>query len=313
MKKKLFAVGLAAIVGTIGIAALAGCGGNKANANDPAADITRAVARESASGTRGAFDELVENKDGKTIDDALGEGKPLASCVEENNNTAGVITSVAQAYGKIGYVSLGSYLVNTDTVQALKVEGVEATTANVLNGSYKLSRPFNICYQDYDKLSDLAKNLIDYIESEAGQKIIGEDYINLPEGTGEGQVEIKDYTPYAGTETSLQITGSTSVGPLMKELVEAFEKANPNNKFTITITENGSGEGIKAAQDNEKTIGMASRALKAEELETLTGHQIATDGIAVIAKKGSEVENVTFDQLYNLYMNGTPIVVGEED
>lgn len=58
---------------------------------------------------------------------------------------------------------------------------------------------------------------------------------------------------------------------------------------------------------------MASRALKTEEAATLTARQIATDGIAVIVKKGSEAENVTFAQLYDLYINGTPIVVGEAD
>lgn len=311
MNKKILAISLAAAMSVTAVGVMAGC--NNGNKNDPAADITRAVAREPASGTRGAFDELVEGADGKTIDDALGEGKSLASCVEENSQTSGVITTVAQSYGKIGYVSLGSYLVNTDTVQAVKVEGVEATTANVLSGDYKLSRPFNIVYKSYDALSDLAKNLISFIESEEGQEIIGEDYINLPEGTGAGQVEVKDYTPYTGTETKLQITGSTSVGPLMLELIKAFEAKNPDKKFNITVTQNGSGEGITAAGEGKCDFGMASRALKTEEAATLTARQIATDGIAVIVKKGSEAENVTFAQLYDLYINGTPIVVGEAD
>ena len=93
----------------------------------------------------------------------------------------------------------------------------------------------------------------------------------------------------------------------------AFEAANPNNNFTITITGSGSGAGIADAQEGRNSIGMSSRALTDEEKTTLTERQIATDGIAVIVKKGSELENVTFDRIYNLYINGTPIVVGEAD
>ena len=69
MNKKILAISLAAAMSVTAVGVMAGC--NNGNKNDPAADITRAVAREPASGTRGAFDELVEGADGKTIDDAL--------------------------------------------------------------------------------------------------------------------------------------------------------------------------------------------------------------------------------------------------
>lgn len=304
MKKKILAIGLAAAMSVTAVGLMAGCGGN--GGDDTAADIIAAVAREPGSGTRSAFDELVANSEGTTIDDALESGS-LASIVSEESSTAAVITNVGRLYGMIGYASLGSYLENTDTVQAVNVNGVEATTENILSGDYELSRPFMLCYRDYDALSDLAKNLISFIESEAGQAIIGEDYINLPD------LDVQDYTAYNGSETTLTITGSTSVEPLMQDLVQAFENANPGNNFTITITGSGSGAGIADAQAGRNAFGMSSRALTDAEKETLTERQIATDGIAVIVKRGSEITNVTFDQLYNLYINGTPIVVGDED
>ena len=72
MNKKFLAIGVAAALSVTAIGVMAGC--NPTSGDDAAADITRAVAREAASGTRGAFDELVEGADGKTIDDALAEG-----------------------------------------------------------------------------------------------------------------------------------------------------------------------------------------------------------------------------------------------
>ena len=304
MKKKVLAIGLAAAMSVTAVGLMAGCGGN--GKDETTADIVAAVAREAGSGTRSAFDELVANADGTTIDNALKNGGGLASVVSEESSTAAVISNVSRAYGVIGYASLGSYLQNTDTVQAVNVNGVEATKQNILDDKYELSRPFNLCYQA-GTLSDLAENLILFIESEQGQAIIGEEYINLP------GVEVKEYTPYTGSETSLNVQGSTSVEPLMKQFVAAFEAANPGNNFTVNVVGNGSGAGITYATEHAGAIGMSSRALTDEEKQTLTEHQIAIDGIAVIVKKGSTLTNVTFDQLYNLYINGTPIVVGDED
>ena len=58
-----------------------------------------------------------------------------------------------------------------DTVKTVDFEGVEATAENVKNGSYTLSRPFNIVYKSEEDLSEAAKLFIDFIMSEAGQLI----------------------------------------------------------------------------------------------------------------------------------------------
>ena len=84
------------------------------------------LGREAGSGTRGAFEELLGIVD---------------SCVYagELDSTGGVKAKVASTEGTIGYVSLD---VVDDTVKALKLDGVEATEANIKAGSYLLSRPF---------------------------------------------------------------------------------------------------------------------------------------------------------------------------
>ena len=104
--------------------------------------------REDGSGTRGAFIELfgVEEKaaDGTKVDNTT---------VEANitNSTSVMMTSVAGDPYAIGYISLGSL---NDTVKAVKIDGAEATTDNVANGTYKVARPFNIVTKD--GLSDVA-------------------------------------------------------------------------------------------------------------------------------------------------------------
>ena len=76
----------------------------------------------------------------------------------------------------LGYISMGSV---DSTVKTVKFEGVEATAENVKNGSYTLSRPFNIVYKSKDDLSEAAKLFIAFIQSEAGQLIAeGEGYIS---------------------------------------------------------------------------------------------------------------------------------------
>jgi phosphate transport system substrate-binding protein len=125
------------------------------------AEIT-VVSREEGSGTRGAFTELTgvlgdDDKD-NTVPSALIQG-----------STGAVAQTVASTPNSIGYVSLGSL---NDTVKALKVEGVEATTENVLNKTYKLSRPF--IYVSGTKISEPAQAYLDFIMSEDGQAIVEE-------------------------------------------------------------------------------------------------------------------------------------------
>ena len=180
-------------------------------------------------------------------------------------------------------------------MKAVAVDGVEGTVENVKNGSYTVSRPFNICYKE-EKLTDLGRDFVKFILSADGQAILGEKYIAV-----EGNAEA--YTA-SGLTGNLSINGSTSVGPVMMELAEAY--MNLNSGVTIDVQQTGSGAGITATMDGSCEIGMSSRDLKEEELaEGLTPVKIAMDGIAVIVNEANPVTGLTTEQIRNIFLGNT--------
>ncbi len=286
------------------IAALAGCSGNTNStssdssvAQDNSADngstktkldtdIT-VVSREDGSGTRGAFVELMgieqKNEAGEKEDMTRGDA-------EISNSTNSVMMSVAGNVDAIGYISLGSL---NDTVKALDVNGVECSVDDIKNGTYVVARPFNVCYQQAKLDSNAAaKDLIAFIESDDGQKIIADNgYISI-ESTGA-------YTA-SGVSGAISLNGSTSVGPVMEKLCEAYKALNPD--VSIDIQQTGSGAGITSATEGSCDIGMSSRELKQEELDAgLTEMKIADDGIAVIVNLDNPIENITSDEIMKIY------------
>jgi phosphate transport system substrate-binding protein len=125
-------------------------------ANTPIAVISR----EEGSGTRGAFEELVGF-----------QGKLLAGA-NESTSTGAIKAGIAQNPNAIGYISLGSI---DDTVKAVSVEAVAANNNNVVNGTYKIARPFIILTGSNVHPESAA--FIDWIMSAAGQKIVGTSWI----------------------------------------------------------------------------------------------------------------------------------------
>ena len=124
------------------------------------------LGREAGSGTRGAFEELLGIVD---------------SCVYagELDSTGGVKDKVASTEGTIGYVSLD---VVDDTVKALKLDGVEATEANIKAGSYLLSRPFVMATNgEISVQNEIVQTWFDYIKSAEGQEVIKSVGLILPD------------------------------------------------------------------------------------------------------------------------------------
>lgn len=245
-------------------------------------DIT-VIARDAASGTRGAFHELmgIIEKQGDTTVDNLVVG------ALEFDGTDKVITSVEGDLYGIGYISLGSV---SDRTKAVAVDGVEPTVENVKSGEYAVARPFLLLTKGEE--NELVKDFLSFAESTQGQEIItGLKYISAVEGP-------KEYTA-SGKSGTIKIAGSTSVSPLVEKLQEAYRKLNPD--VTFEMQSNGSSQGIKAAIDGSYDIGMSSRELKEDEAGELNKHVLAIDGIAVIINNENPAESLTSQDITSIY------------
>ena len=295
-KRTLMALGLVAVLGA---SMFAGCGSSddsaetaesaeeetteetdESSASIPSGDIT-VISREDGSGTRGAFVELtgVEEDD---VDNTT-------ASAEITNSTAVMMTTVAGNENAIGYISLGSL---DDSVTALTIDGVDATLENVKNGTYAISRPFNIVYYE-DSADEVTADFIAYIMSADGQAVIEE----------EGYVSVEEGEAYeaSGLSGSIQIGGSSSVTPVMEKLAESYEALNDG--VSIEVIQSDSTTGVQTAYEGTVAIGMASRELKDEELEYgLTSLTIAMDGIAVIVNNNNGIGELTMDQIKSIYV-----------
>ncbi len=294
MKMKKFIAVLAAA--SMVAAMAAGCGSNEdTSANGDAAteeggesgswdaaNMITAVTREEGSGTRGAFTELFgvvdeEDNDMITLD------------AQTTNSTSVMMTTVSENEYAIGYISLGS--LDDSLVKAVKIDGVDATAENIENGTYKVSRPFNVAVKP-DSDNAVAKDFMAFIMSTEGQAVVAD----------EGYIPVAEVEAYAGEapEGSCVVGGSSSVTPLMEKLIEAYAEVNPN--ASIELQTSDSTTGMTSAIEGSYDIGMASRELKDEEAAELEGTVIATDGIAVIVNKNNPTDDLTSDQVKNIYL-----------
>lgn len=251
------------------------------------------ISREDGSGTRGAFTEitgLLEKNGDQEVDNTT------ASATVQNS-TNGVMTTVAGNPSAIGYISLGSL---NDTVKALTLEGVEPTAEKILSGDYKLARPFLLVTKGEPKEGSLEADFIHFALSKEGQAIAEQEgYVK--------NEQAEDYKP-GNVSGEITVAGSTSVTPLMEKLVEAYKKVNSG--ANIQIQSNGSSAGITAAAEGTAQIGMSSRELKDEEKANVQGIVLAQDGIAVIVNKDNPAEDITMEQIKNIF-NGSMTAWGD--
>lgn len=124
------------------------------------------IGRENGSGTRDAFEELLKLKD-------------ACAYAQELDSTGGVLAKVAATEGAIGYVSLD---VVDSSVTAVKLDGVEASEAQILAGNYLLQRPFVMATKGaVSEQNELVKDWFAYLSTEEGKSIIRKAGLIVPQ------------------------------------------------------------------------------------------------------------------------------------
>ncbi len=124
------------------------------------------IGREAGSGTRDAFEELLEIAD-------------ACKYAQELDSTGAALATVASTPGAIGYVSLD---VVDDSVNALAVNSVDATEDNILAGDYLLSRPFVMATNgEISENNEIVQAWFDYINSDEGKNIIKQVGLIIPQ------------------------------------------------------------------------------------------------------------------------------------
>ena len=271
MKKLVKILAVALSVLTIG--SLVACGGSGFN---PEKNIS-VVTREDGSGTKSAFMEIIGLKDKKDI-----------SGVVVATSTAAVLTEVksnplAIAFDSLGYV--------TNDVKKLTVDGVAATPENIKNGTYAISRPLSVVYKE-ENLTGVNLAFMNYLTSSDAQSIIKQNgYV-----TSADDADVYQKTGLTG---SINITGSTSLRPLMEKLATAFETIETG--ITVTVGGGGSGTGYNDAKNNVSAFGMISEKFTQSKAEGCVAKTVALDGIAIIVNLKNTVTDITKEQLKNIY------------
>lgn len=237
------------------------------------------VTREDGSGTKSAFMEIIGLK-----------GKADISGVIIATGTAAVLQEVkgnpiAIAYDSLGYV--------TEEVKKLKIDGVEPTVENIKEGTYKISRPLNVVYQEDNLTNELNSAFLTFLQSSEAQEMISK----------EGYVSTRDnaiaYKVVAGLSGEISISGSTSLKPLMEKLAAKFEEIQSN--VSVTVGGGGSGTGYNDANNGVSDFGMISEKFNPDKAASCTYYEVAKDGIAIIVNKANTFDDISLENLRNIY------------
>lgn len=258
--------------------------------------------RDASSGTRGAFEEIIGFEELLTV-----------TAIETSGN-GDMAVKVGEDTNAIGYVSLTTDF-EANNVKALQFEGVDATTENVVNGSYTLARPFSYTLRaDGDYASAEQQEVV---EAFLAYMTLSVEGLEVVEGAGgivayDNAVNwadlVEDYPITKGDLSAYTIStgGSTSVEKAVKAALESFQ-ALTGAKFTMDQT--GSGDGFKRTLSEEKDsanaadIGFASRAFKAEETvdQAAASGVMCMDGIALVVEANNPATNITKQETYDIF------------
>ena len=269
------------------------------------------VARDNNSGTREAFDTVV-TADGTNyllMKDANGNKvfytTDKANLYEKTGVARAAVSSDPQA---IGYISFGSV---DDSIKVVKVNGVLPSKESVLDGTYKIQRPFVIMTGKAVTLTPRTADFMRYLKSssvESDCEGAGVIFLADPakranagdEAIAVGDTFVKDET--LTDNTKIIVRGSTSMELLINETAKSYAAIygiDPSTLFDIQLQ--GSSVGKKAATDDTtgNVIGLSSAAVKDDKLNSFN---VCLDAVAVIVNKQNELVNdLSLADLYKIY------------
>ena len=271
------------------------------------------VVREPGSGTREAFDRIVtdgehyleeEDENGKKKDHTA-----ISAVVQTKNGT--LLSSVATDRYAIGYVSLGSV---NDRVKVLSINGVFPTEESVLNGSYRIRRPFVIMTRASGDLQVRTADFLSYLQSNlAKQHVQSADCIYLSDPLlrgGEGGDPIPESIYHQKNtlpgEGKIVIRGSTSVERLINSAAAAYAAmygVPAQDVFDIRLE--GTSVGRRAVEDDQEgnVIGLSSASVSSAQIKCF---YICYDAVAVIVNVDSLAPpNLTLSQVYDIFSGRT--------
>lgn len=290
---------------------LAACGSSDEGKTAGVSGDIKVYTRDSSSGTREAFEKGVDF-----------EGSLTKNAIEVSSNDDMAAKVGADKYG-IGYTSLSTDF-EKNGVSALQYEGVTASSESVLDGSYKLQRPFMYVTRaagDYgsDDKEQLVQAFLDFMQnSTEGMAIVKKNGGEVDESKAKPWDELsKKYEAVLGKDNSaITITtcGSTSVEKTVKASLEAFSPMAGNFKFTMN--QSGSGDAVPRVLGKEKDgpnkgdIGFASRAFKEDGSEDISkamesGQYCIDAVVAVVNKENTDVTSLTQAQLKSIFTGET--------
>lgn len=175
----------------------------------------------------------------------------------------------------------------------MKVDQVDCNVENIKTGDYKIARPLNIVYKETILQNPVFEDFYKFLGSSDSQKIISDNgYVSTKDDTN-SYVKENDF------KGTINISGSTSLQPLMTLLAEKYETIQTN--VDVIVSGGGSGTGYKNAENNVSDFGMISETFNSEKAPSCTSYEVAKDGIALIVNKVNSFDNITLEHLKNIY------------
>lgn len=239
------------------------------------------ISREDGSGTKDTFTKLFRILDDSGIDNTTIDSDIIQS-------TGAILSSVESNKYAIGYVSYGSL---NSKVKSIAIDGISPTKENIKNGMYKVSRTFNIVVNKNNN-KEVVKDFINFILSSEGQQVV-ENTKYISKGNNG---TFKSIYP----QGKISISGSSSVSPVIEKLKEKYQEIN--KAADIEINQSDSTNGIENTIQEVSDIGMTSRDLTTKEKDSnINNIDIALDALVVIVSNDNPINNLTQDEIKNIY------------